>query len=759
MEDVNMSQNAEQAAIDNVPPAGQVGVKRQVSADAFRALTMRLNGQKKQENIPVPAVTTPVPPSPPINPVSLDPVPNVEIPVTQPVEEPTVAAVEQAPVYAVPDIEEPVMEPVVNVQVAAEQAVPSIIEPAAAIVELPQPEPVVEQPPAQVLVETQQIETVPAQPVLSEFAPLPELATQIDAVPPHIADTVAVTTPVIPVVVAPVESAIDVAIEVPTIEPMPPETVPVEVKPANNLVDEVTQQVTSNQPPAMMMPAGGTKIILNPQAKPLTVAKTPLVSDVAAVVAEAIQPGSDTGIENKPPVSHGTAPIVEPLVQTLNPLQAAINLMNASGLSDSSELAPPAIIPAVPETPLSETKVEALSQEHEVPESNQSAKAEKVTAADLKDARVVKAKPKQRLPSENSATKRSPPVIGDAHEHVLPQEPDVKSGETARSLLDIMSSGSQPQERALAADTLLQLVPRMMVKDLVALAERVCMMEDAPPLLVKSLITHDEPRVASPLLVDGKVINEQDLLRLIATTDVDRLVMMAKHRKVTQTVCDALIARGEPSVYLTLVRNPGAELSHDAFVAFSEIAKSQFSLQAPLATRGDTPPPIAFELFWSLPVELRRYVLSRFLTDSVTLDKILKITQSVEGGSGGEQKFPPSRKVDEMIDLIADGVTDQAVAMMAKLAGTNQDNARRIIADPDGEPLTVVLKTMGQTRAQFSQGIKKCASSSKSMLRSDRDLSELQVMFDSLSFNKARTLLTYWDWAVEKTGPYTRRVM
>ncbi len=752
MEDVNMSQNAEQTALDNVPPDGQAGVKRQVSADAFRALTMRLNGQKAPENTPIPTVSTP-----PLPPASLSSAPNTAAPITQPLEEPTVAPVEAAPVVTIPDVEEPVIGPAVNMQAAIEQAVPPIDEPAVAIVELPQPDPVVEPE-----IETQQTETVPAQPVLTEVAPIPELATQIDAAPPQTIDTVVATTqvnPIEPIVVVPVESATDIAIEDPTVEPMPPEPVPLEVMPANNLVDEVAQQVTSNQPPAMMMPVGGTKIILNPQAKPSPVAKTPLVSDVAAVVSEAIQPGSDTGIKDKPPVSHGTAPIVEPLVQTLNPLQAAINLMNASGLSDSSELVSPAIIPETPEAPLNETAVEALSQEHEVSEKNQSAKAEKVAAVGVKDARIVEKNSRQRVQPENSATKKSPPIIGDAHEHVLPQEPDVESGETARSLLDIMSSGSQPQERALAADTLLQLVPRMMVKDLVALAERVCMMEDAPPLLVKSLITHDEPRVASPLLVDGKVINEQDLLRLIATTDVDRLIMMAKHRKVTQTVCDALIARGEPSVYLTLVRNPGAELSHDAFVAFSEIAKSQFSLQAPLATRGDTPPPIAFELFWSLPVELRRYVLSRFLTDSATLDKILKITQSVEGGSGGEQKFPPSRKVDEMIDLIADGVTDQAVTMMAKLAGTNQDNARRIIADPDGEPLTVVLKTMGQTRAQFSQGIKKCASSSKSMLRSDRDLGELQVMFDSLSFNKARTLLTYWDWAVEKTGPYTRRVM
>ncbi len=498
------------------------------------------------------------------------------------------------------------------------------------------------------------------------------------------------------------------------------------------VVDDKTDELAGHQThtPAIKMPVKATTIILSTakNAEPLTPAQ--MVEQEKIKIPEIFRPDNnydETGAEKV------TAP--EPVATTFDPLQAAMDLMRDSDAALSVEnVASDKDVNSVPQA-ISQGSVNPLATD------------DRVLSKSIAESIVTK-KPVQ-----------APPEIGESNEVVSEIEPDAESGNTARALLDIMSSGSQPQERALAADTLLQLVPRMMEKDLIALSERVCMMADAPSLLVKALINHHEPRVASPLLEDGKTISEQDLLRLIATTDVDRLIMMAKHRAVSQTVCDALIARGEPSVYLTLLRNPGAALSHDAFVAFNEIAKTQSSLQAPLATRGDTPPPIAFELFWSLPVELRRYVLSRFLTDSTTLDKILKITKSVDSGTASEHKFPPKRKVEELIDLIADGVTDQAAKTMAELSGINQDNARRIIADPDGEPLTVILKTMGQTRAQFSQAIKKCASSSNAMLRGDRDLSELQIMFDSLSFNKARTLLTYWDWAIEKTGPYIRRAM
>ncbi len=668
MEDVHMSQSAEQTATGNVPPGGQASLKKQVSADAFRALTMRL--KDKTASAPVP---------PPISPVNLEP--NVETVI----------------VPARPDIAESVAEvaPEAVAEITTEQSLPPVRDVAAE--ETPQPD------------------------------VLPEKLEELQEEPETLVETV-----------------------------RPEEPIAADVEPAP---EPVVEETPTKVPPAFAMPLSGTKIILNPTTKPKPTKQSRPSAETAVTVREAIQPGEVFD-------EQADAPVVEPVTVAIDPLQAAMNLVNATDLSGRTSGSEPQVdiaspqetAPLVSEAPLSETAVEAIQQTFEMPvaEKPDSSPAKETCAP---EAPVIEKLPEQSKQTASNRPPQTPPVIGDVQELPPEQEPDAESGETARTLLDIMSSGSQPQERALAADTLLHLIPRMMVRDLVALSERVCMMEDAPPLLVKALINHREPRVAGPLLEDAKVINEQDLLRLIATTDIDRLIMMAKHRKVSQTVCDALIARGEPSVYLTLVRNPGARLSHDAFVAFNEIAKSQSSLQAPLATRGDTPPPIAFELFWSLPVELRRYVLSRFLTDSTTLDKILKITQSVEGGSTGEQKFPPSRKVNELVDLIADGVTDQAAIVMAELAGTNKDNARRIIADPDGEPLTVVLKAMGLTRAQFSQAIKKCASSSKAMLRGDRDLAELQIMFDLLSFNKARTLLTYWDWAIEKTGPYTRRVM
>ncbi len=340
---------------------------------------------------------------------------------------------------------------------------------------------------------------------------------------------------------------------------------------------------------------------------------------------------------------------------------------------------------------------------------------------------------------------------------------DEASGETARMLLDIMSmpaSALQPQERGLAADTLLRLIARMPAKAVMALAERFCMMDTPPGLIIKELIGHPNEEVAALVLEKCANVTDQDLLDLIAHASLSKLRMVARRREVSSALVDALISRGDASVYLTIVRNPGADISYDAFIELCELAKSQPNLQAPLATRANTPAPVAFELFWFLPSELRRYVLSRFLTDSETLTKILKITLAVDSAAGcevTERQFPPRARIEELVGLIEEGLTPEASRLMASLSGICEACARRLIADPDGEPLTIVMKAMGATRALFAAAMERWQTSTSAMLRADRNLDELRNLFDSLSFNKARVLLTYWDWAARKAGPYARR--
>jgi hypothetical protein len=161
-------------------------------------------------------------------------------------------------------------------------------------------------------------------------------------------------------------------------------------------------------------------------------------------------------------------------------------------------------------------------------------------------------------------------------------------------------------------------------------------------------------------------------------------------------------------------------------------------LQAPLVTRQDTPSPIAFQLFWRLPSELRRYVLSRFLTDSETISKILIMNAENEGM---ERKFADL----SLLSRLETASAEEQGAIYAELVHVSKEGGARIAGDQGGEALTVALKAAGLTRAQFAGVVDK-----------RQDAEALKAIFDTLSFNKARVLLTYWDWAARRTGPYAR---
>ncbi|MGE0211408.1 MAG: DUF2336 domain-containing protein [Parvibaculaceae bacterium] len=354
--------------------------------------------------------------------------------------------------------------------------------------------------------------------------------------------------------------------------------------------------------------------------------------------------------------------------------------------------------------------------------------------------------------AEASEAPEIPPVV---------MRPDPKSAETARMLLDIMSmpsGASQPQERALAADTLLRLVDRMPEAALIGLAERLSIMDVPPQLLVKRLIVHPNADVAGPLLENCNAITDRDLIEIASAAAPARLKTIARRRHISSALADALIRRDDTALSLTLIRNQNALLSHDAFRELAERAKSHPSLQAPLATRADTPTPVAFELFWFLPMELRRYVLSRFLTDSATLERILKLARSVEEGTRpSEARRAGQAELDELVALIGTGRRDEAARLMASLADICEPCALRVIGDSEGEPQTVVLKALGLSRKRFSETIDAWRSSPDVAISAERDTTDLKALFDTLSFNKARVLLTYWDWAARRSGPYARQ--
>ncbi|MCB1431109.1 MAG: DUF2336 domain-containing protein, partial [Alphaproteobacteria bacterium] len=128
------------------------------------------------------------------------------------------------------------------------------------------------------------------------------------------------------------------------------------------------------------------------------------------------------------------------------------------------------------------------------------------------------------------------------------------------------------------------------------------------------------------------------------------------------------------------------------------------------------------------------------------------------GGDGdqpqGEPKFAPKEAVDAAIQSAVQFRLEEAAQQLAEIGSIGKETALRILSDREGEPIAVLLKALGYPRSRFEEVLDNLRGPDAGILRPDRKPDELQAVFDSLSFNKARILLTYWDWFVRKAGPY-----
>ena len=347
-----------------------------------------------------------------------------------------------------------------------------------------------------------------------------------------------------------------------------------------------------------------------------------------------------------------------------------------------------------------------------------------------------------------------PPPLPAASVALPPAPPD--PGAAASALLDIVWGAVDlpPQERSMAGDTLLLLLPKLSIRDLGMLAERIAAMDQPPPLLLSRLVSDSRPEVGGVLLERSAHLDQSDMLAACRDGDHERLRLLARRRHVPAVLSDRLVDSGDLLCQLVLLRNPGADISFRSFLRLSQMAGEHPGLQVPLALRADLPLAVALDLLWRLPPELRRVVIARFLSDSVTLGRILAIGLAAGGTPLPPDGAAPLSEVEGALEALLAGRRPNSVARFASLAGITQDTVERIFADSDGEALVVLLKALGLGRSRIDDALDRIRAGT-GLIREGRMQEELKAMFDALSFTKARVLLTYWDWFTRRVGPYS----
>ncbi|MEO1040472.1 MAG: DUF2336 domain-containing protein [Pseudomonadota bacterium] len=333
-----------------------------------------------------------------------------------------------------------------------------------------------------------------------------------------------------------------------------------------------------------------------------------------------------------------------------------------------------------------------------------------------------------------------------------------------RRMADIVclpASRVAPAERWIVADVLEEMLreaePDLRAKVALRLADQA----DAPVGLLRRLAV-DAFMIAEPILERSQALTDFDMMEIARQGDVQHRIALAQRDPVSQTVAAALVALGDEPVLKALLRNKSSVLAQETMARLVREAAESPALAGSLVKRPELRPAQALSLFWDVDHEQRKTILQRFAVDRTILREA---AQDVFAAAiAATQDDPKLMRALSFIDRrqrdrsaadrsaygslegaieVADreGLEGDLIEEVAALAGIQLSLLQRMKDDFGGEAFAVLCKATGLPRSCID-----------SLLRgAQRDhgdvIANARLIYDTLSVDKAQTVLRYWDWS------------
>ena len=139
-------------------------------------------------------------------------------------------------------------------------------------------------------------------------------------------------------------------------------------------------------------------------------------------------------------------------------------------------------------------------------------------------------------------------------------------------------------------------------------------------------LAHDvnAAEVAAPIIRATEVFTEQDLLDIIATACPQRQEAVARKKRVSEVVSDALIAAGSRSVAVALTGNPCARISEQGHHALLDTFGDDERIKENLSLRPSLPPAFAERLIHMVSESLKDYIVNTHRISPETASYIIQ---------------------------------------------------------------------------------------------------------------------------------------
>lgn len=159
-------------------------------------------------------------------------------------------------------------------------------------------------------------------------------------------------------------------------------------------------------------------------------------------------------------------------------------------------------------------------------------------------------------------------------------------------ITDLFAAGSRGysgDQISLFDDVLQELVSDIEVKARARLAQRLAHIQTSPPGIIRTLAFDDAIIVAEPILKYSQQLSDADLAENARTKSQEHLLAIAQRLKLSETVTDVLVDRGDHRVVDKVVKNKGARISLSGYEKLTHKARRDRKLTLALSRRSDLP--------------------------------------------------------------------------------------------------------------------------------------------------------------------------
>ncbi|WP_323762556.1 DUF2336 domain-containing protein [Maricaulis sp.] len=340
----------------------------------------------------------------------------------------------------------------------------------------------------------------------------------------------------------------------------------------------------------------------------------------------------------------------------------------------------------------------------------------------------------------------------------------------AKRLADIVglpSSRITPRERWIVGDLLFDVIRASDVELRKRCAKRLSGLTDAPSRLLRTLAC-DEFEVAEPILSDCLALSDFDMMEIARVGKLQHRLALANRENLSATVSASLAAAGETPVIERLLRNKTCVLALPTVDHLVGMAAEVGKLSHLLIKREELRPTQAFRLFWACEHVDRAQILERFAVDRTILidasedifpmaaaeewadpmvTRILRYIDRRQRNRDAAELSPYGSLEGTLEAMAMDGALPEIVTEISTLANVDRRLVLQMLDDMAGEPIAVLCKATGLKWPSFEHVWRGLGRSLTS-----EPVPQARKVFDSLSVEKAQTVLRYWNLSMEDKG-------